>query len=45
MEIIEFSAIILNLETNKFEGEFHTFVKPILKPQLTEFCKDLTGIK
>jgi inhibitor of KinA sporulation pathway (predicted exonuclease) len=25
-------------------GKFHTYVKPTIEPQITEFCTELTGI-
>lgn len=44
MEIIEIGAVLLNAKTLTLEGEYQTFIKPILNPQLTDFCKSLTSI-
>jgi len=43
-EIIEFPIILINSRTLTKEAEFHRFVRPILNPQLSEFCTSLTGI-
>jgi ERI1 exoribonuclease 2 len=43
-EIIEFPAILLNLETGEVEAEFHRYVKPEENPILSDFCVELTGI-
>lgn len=44
-EIIEFPAVLVNLETLRIQAVFRTYVKPVCHPQLTEFCKRLTGIQ
>ncbi|MDJ0712994.1 MAG: 3'-5' exonuclease [Prochloraceae cyanobacterium] len=44
MEIIEIGAVILNSKTLQLESEYQSFIKPILHPLLTEFCKSLTSI-
>ena len=44
MEIIEIGAVLLNSKTLQIESEYQTFVKPILNPLLTDFCKSLTSI-
>lgn len=44
MEMIEIGAVLLNSQTLQIESEYQTFVKPILNPVLTEFCKSLTSI-
>jgi len=46
-EIIEFPSILLKVENNEITtlGKFHQYVKPTLHPELSEFCKKLTGIK
>lgn len=44
-EIVEFPAILVNLETRQIDAVFHTFVKPVYHPKLTEFCKEFLGIK
>ncbi|XP_023305735.2 ERI1 exoribonuclease 2-like [Lucilia cuprina] len=43
-EIIEFPAVLLNLETGQIESEFHQYLKPTEKPQLSDYCLKLTGI-
>ncbi|KAF2356348.1 Exonuclease RNase T/DNA polymerase III [Trinorchestia longiramus] len=43
-EIIEFPAILLNPRTTAIEGEFHSFVRPVINPELSSFCTKLTGI-
>ncbi|KAI5746387.1 hypothetical protein M8J77_003053 [Diaphorina citri] len=43
-EIIEFPAILIHTETLKIVDVFHSYVKPVIHPQLTGFCKQLTGI-
>ncbi|XP_055549515.1 ERI1 exoribonuclease 2-like [Wyeomyia smithii] len=44
-EIIEFPAVLLNLVTGKIEAEFRQYVTPLMNPQLTRFCTELTGIR
>ncbi|XP_002136732.1 ERI1 exoribonuclease 2-like [Drosophila pseudoobscura] len=44
-EIIEFPAILVNLKTGMVEAEFHKYVMPVEKPQLSEYCTSLTGIQ
>ncbi|CAG9805131.1 unnamed protein product [Chironomus riparius] len=43
-EIIEFPAVLLNLETGEIESEFHRYVRPVESPILSDYCKNLTGI-
>ena len=43
-EIIEFAAIKCDEKFNAI-SEFTKFVRPILNPALTDFCKELTTIK
>ncbi|XP_071130609.1 ERI1 exoribonuclease 2-like [Mytilus edulis] len=43
-EIIEFPAVLLNTSTGKIESEFQFYVQPQESPNLSEFCKQLTGI-
>ncbi len=43
-EIIEIGAIILEPKYGLEIGRLETFVKPTENPQLSEFCKELTGI-
>ena len=44
MEIIEIGAVMVNAQTLIVESEFQSFVRPILHPQLTDFCQQLTSI-
>jgi 3'-5' exoribonuclease 1 len=44
MEIIEIGALMQNSHNFEIESEFQTFVRPVRHPELTEFCKALTGI-
>jgi 3'-5' exoribonuclease 1 len=44
-EIIEFPAVFLNARTLQVDMEFHSFVRPVEHPVLTDFCCQLTGIK
>ncbi len=44
MEIIEIGAVMLNSKTLQIESEYQSFIKPILHPLLTDFCKSLTSI-
>ena len=43
MEIIEIGAIALD-ENGVMESEFGCFVRPIVHPQLSDFCRQLTSI-
>jgi 3'-5' exoribonuclease 1 len=43
-EIIEFPAILYNVNTRTEVDAFHSYCKPVLNPQLSEFCCSLTGI-
>ncbi|XP_042192576.1 3'-5' exoribonuclease 1 [Callorhinchus milii] len=43
-EIIEFPIALVNTRTLEIEDTFQEYVKPELKPELTEFCTKLTGI-
>lgn len=44
-EIIEFSAVLIDLSHKRKIAEFQQYVKPENEPILTNFCKKLTGIK
>jgi len=44
MEIIEIGAVIVDSKTLLKLDEFTIFIKPILYPILTNFCKELTSI-
>ncbi|MEM9456768.1 MAG: 3'-5' exonuclease [Myxococcota bacterium] len=43
-EIIEIGAVLVDRETLEPQGEFQTFVRPVIHPQITEFCTELTSI-
>ena len=43
-EIIEFPAVLLDLQRGREVRHFHSFVKPTERPVLSEFCTRLTGI-
>lgn len=44
-EIIELGAAMVSLPELTSGGEFDLFVRPILNPTLTDFCKTLTSIR
>ncbi|MDC0744446.1 3'-5' exonuclease [Polyangium mundeleinium] len=44
MEIIEIGAVLVDGATLEPVGEFATFVRPVIRPTLTAFCKKLTTI-
>ncbi|XP_044452144.1 uncharacterized exonuclease domain-containing protein At3g15140-like isoform X2 [Triticum aestivum] len=43
-EIIEFSSILVDAVTGQSVSAFHTYVCPIIHPELSEFCKKYNGI-
>ncbi|GFU43072.1 ERI1 exoribonuclease 3 [Trichonephila clavipes] len=43
-EIIEFPVLKVNAQTFETESIFHSYVRPVLNPELTNFCIELTGI-
>jgi len=43
MEIIEIGAVLLG-QGLLAEDEFNAFVRPVRHPQLTDYCRELTGI-
>ncbi len=45
MEIIEIGGVMLNGSTWIIDSEFQQFIKPIIHPQLTDFCTKLTTIR
>jgi len=45
MEIIEIGAVMQNSRSFEVDSEFQTFVRPVRHPELTDFCKALTGIE
>jgi len=44
METIEIGAVVIDAYTLKVVDEYEIFIKPILNPTLTSFCKELTTI-
>ncbi|XP_066356154.1 cysteine-rich receptor-like protein kinase 8 [Miscanthus floridulus] len=44
-EIIEFSSVLVDGSTGQLESTFHTYVRPMQHPKLTDFCRDLNGIR
>ena len=44
-EIIEFPVLAVNVRTKRVESRFHTYVRPVVVPELTPFCTELTGIQ
>jgi 3'-5' exoribonuclease 1 len=44
MEIIEIGAVLVDGASLAPVGEFQTFVRPVIRPKLTEFCRNLTTI-
>ncbi|ESL09680.1 hypothetical protein TRSC58_02596 [Trypanosoma rangeli SC58] len=44
-EIIEFPVVLVDVKLQRAVAEFRQFVRPKMKPQLSEFCRRLTGIR
>lgn len=44
-EIIEFPSVIVSSVTGQLEACFQTYVRPTCNQNLSEFCRDLTGIQ
>lgn len=44
-EIIEFPSVIVSSMTGQLEACFQTYVRPTCNQNLSDFCKDLTGIQ
>ncbi|KAF9597859.1 hypothetical protein IFM89_021944 [Coptis chinensis] len=44
-EIIEFPSVLVNSLTGELEASFQTYVRPAYNQNLTDFCKELTGIE
>nr|XP_002130965.1 3'-5' exoribonuclease 1-like [Ciona intestinalis] len=44
-EIIEFPAVLIDTTSTERVDVFHSYCKPALNPQLSEFCTSLTGIQ
>ena len=43
-ELIELPVIAVDTESHQIVNEFHSFIKPTIHPQLTNYCVELTGI-
>lgn len=43
-EIIEFPCVLIDIRSLEIKSTFHAYVKPTLHPELSDFCKSLTGI-
>ncbi|KAI8358928.1 ribonuclease H-like domain-containing protein, partial [Mortierella sp. GBAus27b] len=43
-EVIEFPVVLLDGSTLEVVDEFHSYVRPVYRPILSDFCKGLTGI-
>lgn len=43
-EIIEFPVVLVDLEDHAIVDQFHTYVRPTVNAELSDFCKNLTGI-
>jgi 3'-5' exoribonuclease 1 len=44
-EIIEFPVVVVDVQLRRVCMEFHSFVRPMMHPILSTFCKQLTGIR
>jgi len=44
-EIIEFPAVLVSTESQQIVDHFHSFVRPVINPKLSDFCKNLTGVE
>jgi inhibitor of KinA sporulation pathway (predicted exonuclease) len=45
METIALGVLVVDLRALKVVDEFQRFVRPIIHPRLTAFCKTVTGIR
>nr|CDP92306.1 BMA-ERI-1, isoform c [Brugia malayi] len=43
-EIIEFPAVLVDVRKKEIVDVFHSYVRPLANPQLSEFCSAFTGI-
>ena len=44
MELIQFGAVMIDMDDYSVVDKFDYYVKPILHPKMTYFCEELTGI-
>lgn len=45
METIEVGLVVIDLESLEIVDEFQRFVRPLINPTLTDFCRKLTSIQ
>ncbi|MBU4629212.1 exonuclease domain-containing protein [Pseudomonas sp. BF61] len=45
METIEIGLVVIDLESLEIIDEFQRFVRPLINPTLTDFCRKLTSIQ
>jgi inhibitor of KinA sporulation pathway (predicted exonuclease) len=45
METIEIGLVVIDLESLEIVDEFQRFVRPLINPTLTDFCRKLTTIQ
>ncbi|MFM9384448.1 exonuclease domain-containing protein [Pseudomonas sp. UV AK001] len=45
METIEIGLVVIDLESLEIVDEFQRFVRPLINPTLTDFCRKLTSIQ
>ncbi len=44
MEMIQFGAVMVNMEDYSIVDGFDYYVQPVIHPKMTYFCEELTGI-
>lgn len=44
-EVIEFPSVLVSLRERAVVDSFSSFVRPVHHPQLSQFCRELTGIQ
>lgn len=44
-EVIEWPTLLYNFEADILEDTFHEYIKPVVLPEITPFCTELTGIE
>lgn len=45
MEIIEIGALLIDIAGSESISEFDEFVRPVINPVLSDFCRELTSIR
>lgn len=43
-EVIEFPFVVVDAQTAAVVTEFQRYVRPLLRPKLSDYCRELTGI-